>query len=81
MPEPTKWPERLREQTRETLDSHGLDMPVIPRSGMKNIDGRKGYIDIGDLIAGRFAIHDRRSEEEETFETAGDVLDSGWVID
>ena len=83
MTAPTQWSDALIAQTREALESHGLDMPVPATEfiSFKNADGGYGLIPIDDLLMGRFVITRRGTDTVEAFETADAVIKAGWVLD
>ena len=83
MTSPIQWSDALKAQTREALESHGLDMPVIATDAIhfKNADGGYGVMSLGDLLAGRFIINRRGADTPESFDTADAVIEAGWVLD
>jgi hypothetical protein len=78
-----QWSDNLKNQTRQVLESHGLDMPVpaMEHVGFKNADGGYGQIPIKHLLKGRFVITRRGTDTVESFDTAEAVIEAGWVLD
>ena len=83
MTSPIPWSDALKAQTREALESHGLDMPVPAMEfiGFKNADGGYGLMPIDELLLGRFVITRRGTDTVESFDTADAVIEAGWVLD
>ena len=83
MTSPIEWSDALKAQTREALESHGLDMPVPAMEfiGFKNADGGYGLMPIDELLLGRFVITRRGTDTVESFDTADAVIEAGWVLD
>ncbi len=83
MPASVQWSDALKAQTRDALESHGLDMPVPAMEFIcfKNADGGYGVMQIDALLAARFVITRRGTGTVESFETANAVIEAGWVLD
>lgn len=78
-----QWSDTLKDQTRQALESHGLDMPVPPMEhvGFKNADGGYGTMPMSELLKGRFVITRRGTDTAASFDTSDAVLEAGWVLD
>lgn len=78
-----QWSDALKDQTRQALESHGLDMPVTPMEhvSFKNADGGYGLMPISELLKGRFVITRRGTDTVESFDTPDAVIEAGWVLD
>jgi hypothetical protein len=83
MPSPIQWSDNLKNQTRQALESHGLDMPVpaTEHVGFKNADGSYGRMSIKDLLERRFVITHRGTDTVESFDMPEAVIEAGWVLD
>ena len=83
MTSPIQWSDALIAQTRDALESHGLDMPVPAMEfiSFKNADGGYGLMPIDELLLGRFVITRRGTDTVESFDTADAVIEAGWVLD
>ena len=83
MTSPIQWSDTLIAQTRDALESHGLDMPVPAMEfiSFKNADGGYGLMPIDELLVGRFVITRRGTDTVESFETTEAVIEAGWVLD
>ena len=83
MTSPIQWSDTLKNQTRQALESHGLDMPApaMEQVSFKNADGGYGLMPLAELLKGLFVITRRETDTVESFETSDAVIDAGWVID
>ena len=78
-----QWSDTLTNQTRQALESHGLDMPVtaMEHVSFKNSDGGYGLMHIAELLMGRLVITRRETDTVESFDTPEAVIEAGWVLD
>lgn len=77
---PKTWSNNLKEQTRNIIE----EMSVFTPEGkiyFKNIDGRKSFLLVSDLVKSNLVLHNCLDDNEYEFETAEALIDSGWVID
>ena len=83
MTSPIQWSDTLKNQTRQALESHGLDMhaPAMEQVSFKNADGGYGLMPLAELLKGRFVITRHGADVGESFETPDAVIEAGWVID
>lgn len=76
------WSEGLKRQTRELIESQGLDFPLIDtKIHMKHIESRYGYIELAKLISGNIIVVDKNSGTETHFNNAEELINAGWAID
>lgn len=77
------WSDTLKAETREALESGGLDLPPIPGGtvAFKHADGGYGTMQLVDLMQARFHIRRRQGGGVERFTSAESVIESGWVLD
>ncbi|KAF0280124.1 hypothetical protein FPL11_04480 [Spiribacter aquaticus] len=78
-----QWSDTLTNQTRQALESHGLDMLGFAweYTNFKNADGGYGLMPIDELLMGRFVISRREIDTVESFDTPDAVIEAGWVLD
>lgn len=77
------WSETLIAQTKEALESKGMDLVPTPdgRVHFKNRDGRYGSTLLTILFAGRFEISESDRGDVERFSTPEALVAAGWVLD
>ena len=80
MSETRRWPESVRERTRQALDKRFIGMPMLSTVQMKHSDGRTGYMEVRDVMSGRLKIYNRGSGDKETYTTSQSLVESGWVL-
>lgn len=83
MTDSIRWSDALKAQTREALDSGGLDLPPVPGGlvAFKHADGGYGTMQLVDLMQARFYIRRRKGGAVERFTSVDAVIESGWVLD
>ena len=77
---PKEWSQNLRNQTVVCID----ELSCVTPDGkvyFKNIDGRKSFALILDLIKNNIILHSCLDDNRYTFETVDNLIESGWVID
>lgn len=76
------WSDGLKQQTRELIESQGLDFPLIDNKiHMKHIESRYGYIELAKFISGNIIVVDKNTGTEMHFDNAEELIDAGWAID
>jgi hypothetical protein len=78
-----RWSDSLKEETREALESGGLDLPPVPGGlvAFKHVDGGHGTMDVVELMQGQFHIRRRRGGEVERFTSVESLIEAGWALD
>lgn len=77
------WSETLIAQTRDALETQGMDLMPTPdgRVCFKNCDGRYGSTLLTTLFSGRFEIFESDHGDVERFSTPEALIAAGWVLD
>lgn len=73
------WSDDLIKQTRDVLN---LDfLPFDHFVHFKNSNGNFGKISLGDLVAGKLIMQDKKTNEETVYNTGDELIAAGWAVD
>lgn len=77
------WSQTLLEQTKEALETQGIDLMPTPdgRVHFKNLDGRYGSAPLTSIFHGQFEISEKKHGDVECYATPEALIAAGWALD